>query len=232
LALFRDMATTTNNIANANTTGFQAEKMIFSELLKKDNNLGDRNNMAFANDVSSYRYVQDGSRRVTGNPLDVAIEGSGYFMVDTPLGTRYTRGGNFSMNANGTLITPEGFAVLDSSGQHIEFAPDAQDIQIGQAGNISVDGADFGIIGVAQFENPQLLVQTAGGLFKSEIEPTIGNEDTVKMSQGTLENANVQPIIEMTHMIDVSRSVASTAKYIETIYDLQRKTTNAWTQQG
>ncbi len=232
LALFRDMAATTNNIANANTTGFQAEKIVFSELLKKDNNLGDRNNMAFANDVSSYRYVQDGSRRVTGNPLDVAIEGSGYFMVDTPLGTRYTRGGNFSLDANGTLINPEGFPVLDNTGQHIDFAPDAKDIQIGQAGNISVDGADFSTIGVAQFENPQLLTQTAGGLYKSEIEPHVADEDEVKMSQGTLENANVQPVIELTHMIDVSRNVSSTAKYIETIYDLQRKTTNAWTQQG
>lgn len=232
LALFRDMAATTNNISNANTTGFQAEKIIFSQLLEKDNNLGDKNTMAFANDVSSYRYVQDGALRATGNPLDVAIQGSGYFMVDTPLGKRYTRGGNFSLDANGTLITPEGFAVMDNSGQHIEFSPDAQDIQIGQAGNISVDGADFATIGVAQFENPQLLTQTAGGLYKSEVEPIIGDADTVKIAQGMLESANVQPVLELTHMIDVSRRVSDTAKYIETIYDLQRKTTNAWTQQG
>jgi len=232
LALFRDMAATTNNIANTNTTGFQAEKMIFSEYLSRDNNLGDRNKMSFANDVSTYRYVQDGSRRKTGNALDVAIEGSGYFMVETPLGQRYTRAGNFSLDGNGVLITAEGYPVLDDSGQRIEFPPETQDIGIGSAGNISVNGEDFGTIGVAQFENPQLLTQTAGGLYMSEVEPAIGNEDTVKISQGMLENANVQPVIELTHMIDVSRNVASTAKYIETIYDLQRKTTNAWTQQA
>lgn len=139
LALFRDMAETTNNIANANTTGFQAEKIIFSEYLKKDNNQGNHNNMSFANDVSSYRYVQEGSRRVTGGQLDVALEGAGsYFMVETPLGTRYTRAGNFSLDESGALITPSGYKVLDASGQPIEFPPETQDIVIGTAGNITV----------------------------------------------------------------------------------------------
>lgn len=233
LALFRDMAVTTNNISNANTNGFQAEKIIFSALLKKDNNLGDRNNMSFANDVASYRYVQEGARHVTGNALDVALQGNNsYFMVETPLGKRYTRSGAFSMDAEGTLITAHGHPVLDTSGQHIEFPADTQEIVIGSAGNIQVNGEDFGSIGVALFENPQLLTQTAGGLYSSEIDPAIGNEDNVRMTQGTLENSNVQPVIELTHMIDVSRDVASTAKYIETLYDLQRKTTNAWTQQA
>jgi flagellar basal-body rod protein FlgF len=233
LALFRDMAVTTNNIANANTTGFQAEKVIFSDYLVHDNNRGDRNKMAFANDVSSYRYVQEGSRRHTGNTLDVAIQGMGaYFMVETPLGTRYTRAGNFTLDPNGVLITPEGYPVLDDSGQRLEFPPEAEDIKIGSAGNIAVNGEDFGTLGIARFENPQLLTQTAGGLFKSEVEPLIGESENVSIAQGMLENANTQPVVELTHMIDVSRSVGSTAKYIETIYDLQRKTTNAWTQQA
>jgi len=232
LALFRDMAVTTNNIANANTTGYQAEKIMFSDFLSQDINNGDRNKMAFASDARSYRYIQDGPKRSTGNPLDVAIEGEGFFMVETPLGTRYTRAGGFSLDAEGKLITPEGYAVLDSSGQTIEFPPETKDIVVGSAGNISVDGEDFASIGVAQFENPQLLTQTASGLYNSEIEPTIGNEETVKVAQGMLENSNVQPVIELTHMMEVSRSVASTAKYIETLYDLQRKTTNAWTQQA
>lgn len=232
LALFRDMAVTTNNLANANTTGYQTEKLVFEGLLKKDNNLGDRNDMAFANDVSSFRNMQDGARHYTGNQLDAAIEGAGYFMVQTPLGVRYTRAGNFSLDSEGTLITPQGYRVLDTSQQPIEFPPEAQDIVIGLAGNITVNGEDFGTIGVAQFENPQYLEQSIGGLYKSDIEPTIGDEDSVRMTQGTLENANVQPILEMTHMIEVSRKVGSVAKYIEVIYDLQRKTSNTWTQQA
>ncbi len=232
LALFRDMAVTTNNIANANSTGFQAEKIIFAQFLKQDNNSGVRNNMAFADDAASYRRVHDGARRVTGNPLDVALEGNGYFMISTPLGIRYTRAGAFTLDGEGKLITPEGYTVMDSSQQAIEIPPEAKEITIGAAGNIQVNGEDLGTIGVAIFENPQLLTQTGSGLYASEIDPAIGNEDNVKMTQGTLETANVQPVLELTHMIDVSRSVSSTAKYIETMYDLQRKTTNTWTQQA
>ena len=233
MALFRDMATTTNNLANANTTGYQAEKLVFNELLMQDINSGMRNKMAFPNDIATYRSAADGARRQTGNQLDVALEGEGhYFMVETPNGTRYTRGGNFSMNADGTLITPEGYPVLDNSGQTIEFPPEASDIVIGKAGNIAVNGEDFGTIGVAIFENPQMLKNVGGGLLDSEIEPDIGNEETISMSQGTLENSNVVPVIELTHMIELSRGQAAVAKYIETLYDLQRKTNNTWTQQS
>jgi flagellar basal-body rod protein FlgF len=233
LALFRQMAVTTNNMANANTPGYQEEKSIFESYLQPDNNLGNKNKMAFANDVTTYRNVQDGARRVTGNQLDVALEGVGqYFMVETPLGTRYTRAGNFTLDGNGVLITPEGYPVLDNSNQRIEFPPNANNISIGSAGNIAVNGDDFASIGVAIFENPQLMTQTASGLFKSEVDPTIGNEEDLKITQGVLEEANVSPIIEMTRMIEVSRQVASVAKYIETINDLQRKTTNTWTQQS
>lgn len=233
LALFRDMSVTTNNLANANTTGYQAEQLLFENYLNKDNNMGDRNKMSFANDISTYRNVQDGARRITGNSLDVALEGEGqYFMIETPLGRRYTRAGAFTLDGAGTLITAAGYPVLDNSGQKIEFPEEVGDISIGGAGNVAVNGEDFATIGVAIFENPQLLKQSASGIFNSEVDPAIGTEDNVKMAQGVLEDANVQPVIEMTHMIEVTRAVANTAKYIETIYDLQRKTTNAWTQQS
>lgn len=232
LALFRDMATTTNNISNANTTGYQAEKMVFAEMLKRDNNMGDKNKMAFANDIVTLRDTRDGARRHTGNQLDVALEGNAYFMVQTPLGTRYTRAGNFTLDGNGVLVTQHGYPVLDSSSQSLEFPPETTDVSIGSAGNITINGQDFGTIGVAIFDNPQLLKQTSGGLYSSDVEPQIGTDENVKMTQGTLENSNVQPVIELTHMMQVSRDVASTAKYIETLYDLQRKTNNTWTQQG
>lgn len=233
LALFRNMAVVTQNIANTNTAGYQAEQMVFESYLQPDNNLGNKNKMAFVNDVSTYRQVQDGARRLTGNALDVALEGEGhYFMVETPLGTRYTRAGNFSLDGDGTLITAEGYPVLDNGNQRIQFPEEAGDITIGQAGNIAVNGDDFGSLGVAIFENPQLLIQTASGLYKSDVEPSIGDEETLKVTQGVLEEANVQPVIELTRMIEVSRAVGSVAKYIETINDLQRKTNNTWTQQA
>jgi flagellar basal-body rod protein FlgF len=231
-ALFRDMAVTTNNLSNANTTGFQAERPVFSEYLRRDVNRGDKNKMAFANDIASYRSLEDGPRRVTGNRLDVAINGPGFFMVETDRGVRYTRNGSFTLSDEGRLVTQEGYPVLDASSQYIEFPPEAEDIGVGSAGNITVNGEDFGSIGVARFENSQYLNQTVSGMFTSDIDPTIAGEEEVSMAQGMLENSNVQPIIELTRMMEISRNMGSVSKYIETLYDLQRKTTNTFTQQA
>lgn len=232
MALFRDMAMTTNNIANTNTTGFQAEHTVFAQYLDKDVNSGQKNKMAFANDIASYRSVENGPKRATGNKLDVAIDGPGYFMLETPRGVRYTRNGSFTLTGEGTLVSQEGYPVLDSSNQHIEFPPGSTDIGIGSAGNITVNGEDFGAIGVAKFDNPQVLTQTAGGMYTSDVDATIASEDEVRVTQGMLENSNVQPVLELTHMIEVSRDVTSVSKYIETLYDLQRKTTTTYTQQA
>ncbi len=228
LALFRDMDTTANNIANANTTGYGAEHLLFNSYMTKDVNQKNRNDMAFAYDISSYHNLENGAIHATGNPLDLAIAGEGFFSVETPLGVRYTKAGNFQIDGAGTLVTAEGNPVLSDSGQTIVFTPEARDIKIGEAGNISVDGEEFATIGVYKFENPQLLERLNGASFKSEITPEI--DSNPRIAQGALSASNVKPVQELTHMIDVSRSVASTAKFIEAMYDLQRKAANAYAQ--
>lgn len=230
LALFRDMEVTSNNIANANTTGYNAEHMLFTSYLAKDINQGVSNKMAFAHDISTYRNTENGIMKVTGNQLDFAIQGSGYFAVETPLGTRYTRAGNFQLDAQGVLATADGHPVLDNAGQRITFPEDVTDIEIGETGTLKVNGEEFSTMGVYEFDNEQLLERLDGRLYKAEITPTIS--ETSRVMQGTLESANVQPVIELTRVIDISRSVGSTAKFIETMYDLQRKTANVWAQQG
>jgi flagellar basal-body rod protein FlgF len=230
LALFRDMDVTANNIANTNTTAFNSEHIVFNTYVTKDINQGDRNPMAFANDIISYRDTSPGPMRSTGNELDVAIQSDGYFTVETPLGERYTRAGNFKLDGGGTLTTPDGYPVLDVSGQHIVFPENTTSVQIGGIGNIKVNGEDFATIGVVQFANPQLLERLDGKLFKSEIggQPA----ENIKMAQGVLESANLQPVRELTHMITLTHTVADTEKFIETVYDLERKASNAWSQQS
>ncbi len=230
MALFRDMAVTANNIANANTTGYSSEHIMFNSYLTKDVNQGNRNDMAFAYDVASYRNTDSGTLQSTGNPLDVAIKGPGYFVVQTPLGNRYTRNGNFQIDGNGLLVNSEGYPVLDSSGQQISLPDDTATIDIGSVGNLKVNGEDFATLGVVQFDNEQLLERLNGGLFASEITPL--QTENVVVAQGALENSNVVPVLEMTHMINVSRAVGNTAKFVEVMYDLQRKAANAWAQQG
>lgn len=230
LALFRDMDVTSNNIANANTTGYNGEHLLFTSYLAKDVNQGDRNSLAFAHDISTYRDTANGPLTSTGNALDLAIQGDGYFALETPLGTRYTRAGNFQVDSEGQLVSVEGYPVLDSANKHIIFPENVRDIEVGENGLVKVDGDEFATIGIYKFDNEQLLERLDSRLYKSDVTPKI-TED-VRVAQGMLESANVKPVSELTHMIDVSRSVTNTAKFIETVYDLQRKTSNIWAQQG
>ncbi len=230
LALFRDMDVTANNIANTNTTGYSSEHILFNSYLTKDVNQKDRNEMAFAYDISSYHDFDNAPIKATGNPLDLAIASDGFFAVETPLGVRYTRAGNFQLDGSGTLVTASGNPVLNDGGQHITFTPEARDIKVGSIGNISVDGQEFATLGIYKFANPQLLERLDGAMFKSEVAPEASTD--TRLMQGALSGANVKPVVELTHMIDVSRSVANTAKMIETMYDLQRKSANAWAQQA
>lgn len=230
LALFRDMDVAANNVANANTTGYNAEHILFNTYVTKDISQGQRSTLDFATNASTYRDMRNGPIRLTGNDLDVAIQGDGYFTLDTPLGERYTRAGNFQIDGAGTLVSSEGYPVLDATGQHISMPENATSIQIGEFGNIKVNGEDLGSFGIAQFDNPQLLERLSGTLFKSDVTPTPG--ENFRVAQGALESSNVQPVTELTHMMTLTHATADTAKFIEVVYDLERKASNTWTQQS
>lgn len=230
LALFRDMDITANNIANANTTGYSAEHLEFNSYLTKDVNYGNRNDMAFADNIDSYRNTLPGPIKTTGNDLDVAIQGNGYFQVETPLGMRYTRAGNFRLASDGTLITEDGYPVLNSSGQHITFPDNTRDIKIGEAGNLKVNGEDFDTIGMFEFDDEQVLQRLNGRLFKSDVSGRPAQN--ARMLQRSLESSNVQPVIELTHMMQISRAVTDTAQFVGIIYDLERKAASAYAQQS
>ncbi len=229
LALFRDMSVTANNLANANTTGYGSEHVLFNSYLTKDVNQRQVNPMSFANDISTYRNLSVGPIQETGNPMDIAINGNGYLMVETPAGTRYTRAGHLQIDNTGNLVTANGHYVLDASGQHIVFPDNVKQVDIGSAGNVKINGDDFTSIGVFQFDNEHLLERQGNGLYKTDV--TAQAAENFKIIQGALENSNVQPVLELTHMLSVSRAVSDTSKYISSIYDLERKASNAWAQQ-
>lgn len=230
VALFRDMEVTANNLANVNSAGYNASRLLFDSYLVQD---GHRDQMAFAANPATWRDDKQGSMRATGGMFDVAIGGPGYFAVQTPLGVRYTRAGNFQLDGNGTLITPQGYQVLDNGGAPITFTPDDREVKIGEAGNISVDGEERGFLGLYTFEHPQLLKRVGDVMFDAgDATPAPAVQPTTRVAHGMLESANVEPVREITHMIDVSRSVGSTAKFVEIVYDLQRKAASAWSSQS
>jgi len=226
LALTRDMDVTANNIANMNTPGFDASHNLFTSYLFQD---GPRGNVALTNDISTYRDTAAGSARETGNALDLAIGGEGYFIVDTPQGRRYTRAGNFQIDANSTLVTQEGYPVLDVTGQRILFTPQDKAITIGALGNLQVDGQDRSQIAVVNFANPQDMKRMGERMYSTDQVPQPA--DNPRVMQGTLENSNVQPVIETTHMLEVSRSFEDAAKLVQIFYDVENQHTTSWTQQ-
>lgn len=226
MALFRDMEATASNIANANTTGYNAEKLMFSDYMVKDNKRRD----AYANDAVSWRDTTQGSMKTTGNPFDLAISGPGYFQVQTPLGVRYTRAGNFTLNAEGTLVTMNGYPVLGADGGEIAVPDNARNVTINGAGEITADGEDIGQVGVMEFADEQAMNRLGNALYSSDAAPV--PTEMSRVSQGALESSNVASVSEMVRVMELSRSTNSTAKFIETMYDLQRKTSQAYAKQS
>lgn len=226
-ALFRDLEVTANNIANADTAGYKAEKMMFTDYLV---DAGNQTKLAMTQDLASYRDLSGGRIQVTENPLDVAIQGEGYFMVETPQGTRYTRAGNFMLDGDGTLVTQEGLPVLDGGGQRIQFNATDREIRVMQTGAILVDGEERSTIGVAQFANDQELERLSGTLYTAKSAPVPA--ENYQVLHGVQEGSNVQPVLELVRLTELSKSTANTAKYIEVMYDLQRKSSNTWSQQN
>ncbi len=208
-----------NNVANMNTTGYQADYMLFEKYMEKTGNKP-KDQLAFVQDSAVYRDLRHGNGQVTGNPLDVMINGDGYFAVNTPNGVRYTRAGNFQVDANGQLVTAQGYAVAGRGGA-IQFLENDKNIVIRGDGSVVADGEERGQIDVVRFDNPGLLRKTGGALLESDIPGVSDVNATV--SQGILEGSNVQPVLEMTRLIQISRVIGSTSQFIEDAYNLQQQ---------
>jgi len=222
--LRRQMDIVANNIANMNTGGFKAERMMFSEHLIRskggESYFGEK--LSYVRDIASVRDLSDGPIEQTGNPLDVAISGEGYFSIETDDGTRYTRNGRFQLNQEGQLVTQGGLPVLTDAGTPIFFAPDERDIGIARDGTISTNNGVLGKLSLVAFENPQMLEQNAGGLYATDEAP-IATDDRVGIIQFAVEGSNVQGILEMTRMIEVHRRYDSVKNFIDKEDERQKK---------
>ena len=214
-SLRRQMNVIAHNIANMNTNGFKGEKMMFIQHLEKSRGgeqiLGEK--IAYVRDIATVRDISEGGLEKTGNTLDMAISGDGYFAVETAAGERFTRNGRFRLDEAGQLVNQQGDAVLSDGGQPFFFAPGDTEITVSRDGTITTENGALGRIRLVTFENQQELTALPGGLYSSEVVPT--DAESPDVVQGMLESSNVQPIIEMTKMISVSRSYESVKRLIE-----------------
>jgi len=212
--LRREMTSVANNIANMNTHAYKREGMMFEDHLMRSEGgeaiMGDK--LMFVRDVSQYRDLSEGSLEETGNPLDVAIHSDGYFVIDTPQGNRYTRNGHFQLNNEGVVVTSDGHPVLTEEGEQIEMQPTDTRIEISRTGQIYTDGGPVAKLGIVTFENPQFLDKVSNTMYKADAP---GQQvDQPHVVQGKLELSNVQPIVEMTRMIEVHRNYEKAKKMI------------------
>ena len=208
--LAREMQIVANNIANAATTGYRAEGMIFSEYVKPVER-GASLSMGQGN-VRNTSFEQ-GALTQTGAPFDLAIEGDGFFLVETPQGERLTRAGAFSPSAEGDLVTYDGFRVLDAGGAPIFVPPDG-DIAVSSDGTLSADGNPLGQIGVVRPLDTAQMVREDGVMFRADggFEPS----DDARVLQGFVENSNVNPITQLARMIEVQRAYELGQSFLET----------------
>src|SRR6056297_1694665 len=199
--LLREMQVVANNIANSATTGYRQEGLIFSEYVKRVQD-GPSLSMATAN-VRNTSMMQGGLAQ-TGGRLDFAIEGDGFFLIETPAGQRLTRAGSFALSAEGDLVTQDGFRVLDAGGAPVFVPPDATDLNVAADGTMSANGRPLTQIGLVEPADPLDMIREDGVMFRTEsqIEPALNG----KLRQGFLEGANVDPIGQITRMIEVQRA--------------------------
>jgi flagellar basal-body rod protein FlgF len=201
MALTRQLDVVANNLANASTPAFKGERMIFAEFVSQK--LPGNNSTSFVQDLGTSRDASQGPLTQTSNPLDLALQGDGYFKVQTPLGLRYTRNGRFQMDATGQIVTSQGYALLGSGDAPITVPTNARDIVVTHDGTVSTEQGATGQIEVLKFADERVLDPVAGGLFVTDATPTPSTGTMVR--QGMIEDSNVQPIIEMTRMMKISQ---------------------------
>ncbi|KIC36230.1 flagellar hook-basal body complex protein [Leisingera sp. ANG-M7] len=208
--LMREMRVIANNIANSATTGYRQEGLIFSEFVQSAPGQ-ESLSMSRANIFNTS--MEQGQLTKTGGTFDFAVEGDGFFMVETPQGERLTRSGAFSPNSAGDLVTMDGYRVLDAGRAPVFVPPDAGKIEVGADGSISANGRLLGQLGLFKPMESHALVREDGVMFRVEGEI----EETLEASvlQGFLEGSNVNAISEVTRMIEVQRAYEMGQSFLE-----------------
>lgn len=200
--LRRELNVVAHNIANSATTGFRKEGVMFSEFVVGMGREEPSLSMALGNTRQTIQL--QGALSQTNGQFDFAIEGDGYFQLETAQGPRLTRAGLFTPNAAGELVNPDGHRLLDVGGAPVFVPPDAGTIAVAADGTMSADGAPIAQLGLFRPADPVTMSRAAGTLFQVEgdIEPV----EQGRILQGFLEESNVNPMIELSRMIEVQRA--------------------------
>jgi flagellar basal-body rod protein FlgF len=207
--LMQEMQVVANNIANAATTGYRQEGLVFSEYVSSSGKSSVSMGRAQVQNTS----MGQGGLTQTNGDLDLAIEGDGFFMVETPSGNRLTRAGNFAPNAIGDLVNMSGYRVLDAGGSPVFVPTGVGGVEIASDGTLSAEGQPIGQIGLFQAGDETRLIREDGVMFRAEGE--VKPADTAQILQGFLESSNVNPLGQVARMIEIQRAYEMGQSFLE-----------------
>jgi flagellar basal-body rod protein FlgF len=229
VTLRRELDVIANNLANTGTTGFKAERVLFEEFVMpvaRDETFqsADRQ-VSYVQDRATSHDMSPGALKETGNPLDLAIDGDAFFIVDANGTERYQRNGAFQINRDGELVTHEGFKVMGDSGP-IRFEPTDTNISIAKDGTITtVTGnttSTRGKLKLARFSDSNALNKEGILTWRSNAAAETPLA-TTRVIQGVVEQSNVQSVVQLTRMIDVTRAYTNLASLMKSGDELRQE---------
>lgn len=225
------MDVTANNLANMTTAGFKAERLVMRELSERPAAASDNPaEIAFVDAWMLQRDFSTGPLAQTGNPLDMAIEGEGFFVIQTEAGEAYTRDGRFTLNEQGQVITHTGDLVLGDGGP-ITIDPEAGPISISREGTISQNEANVGKFRTVAFDTPAALEKVGDNLWRATDEAPRAPENS-RVAAGFVEGSNVNAVSELTQMIEISRAYQAVSKMISQSDELRGASIEKLSQVG
>ena len=210
-----------NNVANINTAGYKADRPVFRvdvpDTISATSSLLPVKDKFYTEIDSVFTDFNTGVIRQTGNVLDLAIEGDGFFVIDTPEGPRYTRSGNFILDSSNAITTVDGHMVMGEGGPIIL---EEGKVSVDTDGRVSVDGSEINKLRVVDFEKPYMLQKDQNNMFSGSGEQTA---EGYKVLQGAVELSNVNSVKEMAAMISVLRGYESYQKVMTTMDETSAK---------
>lgn len=212
-----------NNIANSNTVGFRQQRVVFGEYLVQTLD-GTPSQKGFTAIDETALDRTAGALQQTGNPLDLAIEGDGYFAMRGPQGIMVSRAGNFRMQADGTIVDASGLPVLAGSPQAglnpITVRPDGGPVRVGSDGTVMQGGTELARIAVVTVDGPGLT--PTGGAHLQAAPGSLKSADGATLTPGYLEGSNIDPVRGMVELIEISQDYQSSQKLMAEFRKLDR----------
>lgn len=211
------------NIANLNTPGYKGEKVMFSSFMVPQtgtSNVPGEKPVQMVQEQATWRDFSQGEISRTGNPLDLALRGDGFFVINTSQGERYTRSGRFSLSAAGQVVDVGGNPVLGTDGRPVTVPPDAGALIISGDGSLSSGINQIAKFRVVKFDDPQSLKSEGNSLFATTqpAQPVARPQ----IAQGAIENANIQAITELTKMMSEMREFDFASQFTDGSSEMQQ----------